>query len=416
VADPDDKVTHAILRGSDLYLITHRGASRSKVVRLSLSNPNIDRAEVLVPETEAVILQRGLHLAQDGLYLQLWFEGIMHLFRLPFDGSPVVEVAMPNEGTIQDIASDPRAPGIVFALESPTLARRYYKYEPANGNVRDTGLIAGPSEQDDLEYDRVTVRSRDGTLVPLTIVSRLHLVRDGSRPTLLEGYAAYGRLPGRAISAIEPLLDRGGVYAYCHARGGGEFGEDWHRGGQKENKPKAIADFIACAEYLVSRNYTSQQHLVGLGVSAGGVLVGSALAQRPDLFAAVILMVPVADLLRLEFERNGPRNVPEFGSVETIGGLRNLKAVSPYHLLKDGEAYPAVLITTGVNDRRVSPGQPAKLAARLQAATSSGNPVLLRVGWRTGHAMGATASDRVAGLADVMSFLFWQVGHVDFQP
>lgn len=417
VAGPEDKVSHAVLRGDDLYVITHRGAPRSKVVRTSVSQPDFDRAEIVVPETEAVIPQRGLHLAQDGLYLQLLVGSFMRLFRLPFDESPVVEVPLPQEGTIVDIASDPRAPGLVFALESPTLSRRYYKYDPDAGRVRDIGLIAaGAEEPYDFAYDLVEVRSRDGTLVPLSILSRPHLERDGARPTLLEGYGAYGALPRSAVPAIRPLLDRRGVYAYCHTRGGGELGEEWHRGGQKGNKPNTIADYIACAEYLVVRNYTSPQNLVGLGASAGGITVGNALAQRPDLFAAVILMVPVADMLRFEFERNGPRNVPEFGSVETLGGLRALRAVSPYHQVKDGTAYPAVLITTGVNDRRVSPAQPAKLTARLQAATSSSDPVLLRVGWRTGHALGTTVSDKVEALADVISFLFWQVGHEDFRP
>lgn len=417
VAGPDDKVSHALLRGDDLFLITHHRAPRAKVVRISVSNPDFASAEILVPETDAVIPRRGLHLTRDGLYVQLLVGRFMRLFRLPFDGSPVVEVPMPHEGTIVDIASDPRAPGLVFALESPTLSRRYYKYEPATGNVRGMALIAGQTDAEiDFDYVLARVRSRDGTLVPLSILSRPHLERDGSRPTLLEAYGAYGALPRAAFPVVRPLLDRRGVYAYCHARGGGELGEEWHRAGQREDKHNTIADYIACAEYLVTRSYTSPQHLVGLGVSAGGIPVGSALAQRPDLFAAVILLAPLTDMLRYEFERNGPRNVPEFGSVKTLEAFRALRAVSPYHQLQEETEYPAILITTGVNDRRVSPAQPAKLAARLQATTSSGKPVLLRVGWQTGHALGTTISDKVDAIADVISFLLWQVGHADFQP
>jgi prolyl oligopeptidase len=212
-----------------------------------------------------------------------------------------------------------------------------------------------------------------------------------------------------------PWFDHGGIYAVAHVRGGGELGEEWHKAGMMLTKPNTWNDAIACAEYLIAQRYTSSEKLALGGGSAGGILAGMALTERPDLFTAVLDMVPMSDTLRTELTANGANNVSELGSVKTNDGFRGLYAMSPYVHVKDGVHYPAVLLTTGINDPRVDPWQPAKMAARLQAANGGAKPILFRVDYDAGH--GADTRKQVfEEYSDYWTFLLWQMGEADFQP
>ncbi|HZT60730.1 MAG TPA: prolyl oligopeptidase family serine peptidase, partial [Pyrinomonadaceae bacterium] len=193
-------------------------------------------------------------------------------------------------------------------------------------------------------------------------------------------------------------------------RGGGEYGEEWHLAGKGKTKPNTWKDFIACAEYLVAEKYTSPEHLAGEGGSAGGILIGNSITERPDLFGAAIDQVGDNNILRSETTSNGVPNIPEFGSTKTEDGFRSLLAMDAYSKVKDGVKYPAVLLTTGINDPRVEPWMSAKMAARLQAASASGRPVLLRVDYDAGHGFGSTRRQRNEELADTYAFLFQQLG------
>ena len=203
--------------------------------------------------------------------------------------------------------------------------------------------------------------------------------------------------------------ERGGVYAVAHVRGGGEHGREWHEAGRGPGKETTISDLIDCAEHLVVEGYTRPGRLAGKGVSAGGIAAGGALVRRPDLWAAMVLQVPLVNALRAETGENGPVNVPEFGSVATEAGFRGLLVMDACLRVRDGVAYPAVLLTAGLNDPRVDVWQPAKLAARLQAATASGRPVLLRIDAQAGHGFGSTAGQRNSLLADQLAFLLDQL-------
>jgi prolyl oligopeptidase len=232
----------------------------------------------------------------------------------------------------------------------------------------------------------------------------------------LHGYGSYGITydPGFDPTSLA-WLERGGVVAVAHIRGGGEYGEDWHSGGRKGTKRNTITDFLACAQYLIDHKYTSPQHLAGEGTSAGGITVGGAITERPDMFGAALDNVGMSDDLRAELQINGPANIPEFGTVKNADDFRNLYAISAFHRLKDHTAYPAVLLTTGINDPRVDPWQMNKMTARLQATSSSGKPVLLRVDYDAGHGgIGATKSQHTALLTDQFSFLLWQLGDPDY--
>jgi prolyl oligopeptidase len=263
----------------------------------------------------------------------------------------------------------------------------------------------------------VEVRAADGTMVPLSLIYKQGIVLDGSNPTLLWGYGAYGISQSPFFNPILlPWFDRGGIFAVAHVRGGGELGEAWHQAGRMLTKHNTWEDAIACAEYLISQKYTSPAKLAIASGSAGGILVGMAITTRPELFAAALNMVPLSDTIRMELTANGANNVSEYGSAKTEDGFHGLSAMSPYLHVKDGVRYPAVLVTTGINDPRVAPWQPAKMVARLQIANSSGKPVLFRVDYDSGHGIGDTKQQGYEEWADAWSFLFWQLGMPGFKP
>jgi len=240
---------------------------------------------------------------------------------------------------------------------------------------------------------------------------------DGHNPTLIEGYGAYAlELSPGFLTRAQPWLARGGIFAIAHVRGGSWFGEGWHEAGKKLTKLNTVFDFIACAQYLVDQHYTSPQYLGGEGGSAGGITIGNAIDWRPDLFAAAIDSHGMSDTLRTEFTPNGPPNIVEFGSVTNEEGFHGLYAMSAYDHVRDGVPYPAVLLETGVNDPRVTPWEVTKMAARLQAATSSGKPVLISVSYDSGHGIGSTKEQDDQERADEYAFLLWQFGKTGFQP
>ena len=211
--------------------------------------------------------------------------------------------------------------------------------------------------------------------------------------------------------------EKGGVLATCHVRGGGEYGEEWHQAGKESTKPNTWRDFIACAQYLIDNKYTSPARLAGQGrARQGSILVGRAITERPDLFGVALIDVGGLDMLRLETTAYGVLYVPEFGSTKTAAGFAALYEMSAFHHVKDGTAYPAVMLTTGMNDPRVDPWEPGKMTARLQAATGSGKPVLLKVDYGGGHGIGTGATAVQESLADTYSFLLWQFGVPEFQP
>ena len=416
VADESDAVTDVSAHGGTLYLLTHKGAPTFRVVSTPLDQPDMAQATPVLAQSKAVL--QHLAVAQDALYVQGQEGGIGGVWRVAF-GKPVAEaVALPYQGAIGEFSVDPNRPGALLKLTSWTKPQLWYHYDPATGKASDTGLRPlSPVDYSGITSVEVKARSADGTMVPLSIVYRRNLKHDGSNPTLLVGYGSYGiSLDPGFNPALLAWLERGGVYAVAHVRGGGEYGEDWHLAGQKANKPNTIADFIGCAQYLIDQKYTSSARIAGQGGSAGGITVGGALTQRPKLFAAIIDNVGVSDNLRIELSPNGPPNIPEFGSVKTEQGFKDLYAMSAYHHVVEGTDYPAVLLTTGIHDPRVDSWQMAKMAARLQAATRSGKPILLRVDYDAGHGIGSTKTQTIDETADEWSFLLWQFGVAAFQP
>jgi len=416
VADLSDGVTSIAIHGDDLYLLTYQNAPRYKIVRTDAQKTDLASAQTVVPPGEAVVTT--IFAAQDALYATLLDGGVGRLLRIPYDSSPKVErVALPFDGSVSLESSDPRLSGALLDMTSWTRAKQIYAYDFRAKQVSNTKLQpSGPYDNPDLDSLEVKVPSYDGTLVPLSIIRPRGLKLDGSSPLLLYGYGAYGASIDPFFQGwMLPWAERGGIYAICHVRGGGEFGEEWHLAGKGPNKPNTWRDFIACAEYLISHEYTSPARLAGQAGSAGGVLIGRAITERPDLFAAAIDEVGDSDLLRSETTANGETNIPEYGSTKTEGGFQALYAMSPYHHIRDHTPYPAVMLDTGINDPNVPPWMSAKMAARLQAATTSGKPILLRVDYAAGH--GSYSKKQLdEWIADEESFLLWQFGVTEFQP
>jgi prolyl oligopeptidase len=416
ICDVDDGVTDSIVRGKEIFLLTHKAAPRFKIIATSLVRPDLASARTVVPSGDTVIT--ALTAARDALYIQQRDGAVGRLLRVPFRGQ-AEQVHLPFDGSVSIVAVDPRLTGVWLELGSWTKAGQIYAYNPETKVITNTDLqpMGRFDAPDNLESVEVKVRSHDGEMIPLSIVCRRGLKLDGSNPTLLRGYGAYGISMDPGFSPV--LLawsEQGGVYAVAHVRGGGEYGEDWYKGGYKQTKPNTWKDFIACAEYLVRNQYTSPDRLAGSGGSAGGILIGRAITERPDLFGAAIIQVGCLDMLRVETTPNGVPNIPEFGSAKTGDGFKELYEMSAYAHVRDGTKYPAVMLTTGINDPRVEPWQSAKMAARLQAAATGGKPILLRVDYQAGHGVGSTKKQGEELTADVWSFLLWQFGVPGFQP
>jgi len=411
-----DGVTQLLLHGDSLYFLSQQGAPHFRILATSLAQPDLRHPRVVVAEGKAVITD--FDIASDGLYYRERDGAVSRLMRTSLDGARTQAVPLPFEGNVYGPVADPQRPGALFNMQGWTQPAQIFAYDPSSNSTSNTGLMPASSiDTSHLESQEVMVTSHDGTRVPLSILYGKGLKLDGSHPTIIEGYGSYGIVLDAGFRpATAAWLERGGVWAIAHVRGGGELGEDWHRDGMMRTKPNTVLDFIACSQYLVDQGYTSNALLGATGGSAGGITVGGALTVRPDLYRVILDEVGMSDTLRMETEPNGPPNTSEFGSVSTEEGFHGLYAMSAYAHVRDGTAYPAVMFITGANDPRVAPWHMMKMAARVRAATNSGRPVLLRIDFDAGHGIGSNRSQREQLRADMWAFALWQMGDPAFQP
>lgn len=418
VARLEDQVVQVAIAGGYVYARTSKGAPRYQVVRMPFAAPDLAKAQVVVPTGEGVIT--SIRPARDALYIVRRHGATQSLWRLPHapDAKPT-KVSLPFEGSVSITGASARVDGVVFTLAGWTRAAKPHVYEPSKGAVSQLAFAAGGSldAPDDVVAREVRYRSHDGVEVPLSILSRKDVKLDGSNPTIVYGYGAYGLTQDPSFNPrVYAWIERGGVYAYAHVRGGGAFGEEWHHAGRKATKANTWKDAIAAAEWLIANKYTSKQRIGIYGGSAGGILVGRAITERPDLFAAAVPSVGTFDGVRFETSANGVANIPEFGTVKDEGEFKALLAMSTYHSIRDGTPYPGILLVHGVNDIRVDVWQSLKAGARFATATTSGKPVLMRLEYDSGHGQGSTRSQLQARAADMYSFMLWQMGVEGFQP
>ncbi len=425
VIGPKDRVGAALLDGDRLITLTQKTHPHRSVVAHDLRTRRAPQTLVKPSEQILMDMAKG-ESAGDGadgseLLLRSLDAGVSRLTRVSLKGGDDMRIQLPFDGTVRELEALGKGEWLV-RLEGWTQPAQTLVVK-AGGAPRQVALQPASSfDTSGLRSERVMVKSHDGVMVPLSIVSpegpqggaRL------ARPTLLTGYGAYGiTLEPSFRPARLAWLEQGARFAVCHVRGGGELGEAWHQGAHIVNKQNTISDMIACARYLIEQGYTTAKLLAGTGGSAGGITIGGAINQAPELFAAAQHAVGVSDMLRMELTPNGPPNIAEFGTVKNPAHFKAMRAISPYHNVKDGQAYPAVIVTTGANDPRVDAWMPAKFAARLQAATAKtpgAKPVWLRVDYEAGHGMGSSVSSQLDESADVWSFFLWQFGHPAYQP
>ena len=409
IVDVADGVTHYAASGDRLFLVTSHQAPRNQVVAMSLTDDaDFASARVVVPPGESVITDIGI--AGDRLLVQDFLVDTNSLRTVPLAGGEPEAVTLPVAGSVVEWAAAPGTNALFLTIQSPVVPPTTYRGEIGRaGSFVDTRWLPKlPIDTSDIEVHEVRIPSHDGVMVPLTIIHRRGLTRSGMNPTCLSGYGSYGLFdPAEAfLPLILTWVERGGVFAFGHIRGGGAFGKEWHEAGLKTKKENTIQDFIACGEYLVREHYASPAYLAGRGTSAGGIPAGGAMVRRPDLWAAVILDVADNNALRTEFSEGGPMNIPEFGSIADAEEFQGLLQMDALHRVQDGVAYPAVLLTTGLNDPRLPVWQATKMTARLQAATSSLRPILLRVEEQGGHgALSNTVDQTNAAWADELAFL-----------
>jgi len=412
VADFADEVRSASL-GFDgrLYALVKGATPRGRVVAMPMDNPRLAGAKVVVPESDAVI--QSIAPTATRLYV-VYLAGGPSEIRMLDLGTQQMHTLSSEPVSSNFIGERLQGDEILVGSSSYLSALAWYRYSPDAARLERTALAA-PSKVSfaDAEVVREMAVSKDGTKVPVNLIMKKGTKRDGSNPVLLTGYGGYGvSLQPRFSESWRVWLDAGGIYAVANLRGGGEFGEAWHLGGNLTKKQAVFDDMIAVAQHLVERGYTRPERLAAIGGSNGGLLMGAILTQRPELFRAIVSAVGLYDMLRVELTPNGAFNVTEFGTVKDRAQFDALYAYSPYHRVKDGTPYPAVLLTSGENDGRVDPYESRKMAARLQAASSSGQPVLLRISMDTGHGQGTPLKTRVEEEADIYAFLMAQLGMV----
>jgi prolyl oligopeptidase len=415
--DYSDEIGFAAIGEDDaLYLLSRKDAPRGQLLRVALPAARLDHARVIVPEGDAAI-DWNFHFDKDPvvtggrIFVQVQLGGPTELRAFATDGTPQPPLGIP-EGSAMLGAAEYADGAVLFRRMSLTEPPGWWRWAPNAPAPITTGLnTKSPIDFSDAVTRREWAVSKDGTRVPITIVMKTGTKLDGSAPCIATGYAGYGVSQTPTFDASRRVwLDRGGVEAIIHARGGGEFGEAWHVAGAGVRKQNGFDDFAAGLQLLVERGYTTPSRLAIEGGSNGGILMGAMLTQHPELFAAVISHVGVYDMLRSETTKNGQFNVPEYGSVTDAEQFRALYAYSPLHRVKPGTEYPAVLLLAGANDPRVELWHSRKLAAALQAATTSKKPVLLRVEFEGGHGIGAALAQKVAQIADVYAFTLYELG------
>ncbi len=409
-----DKVVSAALADDAVYLLSRQDAPKGKVLRVSLNNLSLSNASEVVPENDLTIDSSGpgaLTVTPKHIVVRYIDGGPSRAVVFDHAGKTIENLPLPDVAALSEIAAV--GDDVFYEVETYLTPARFYRFDGATGKSAETKLrVTSPIDFADMEVVRAFATSKDGTKVPLSIVRKKGAVLDGTNPTLLYGYGGYGvnMTPFFVGATRRAWFDAGGIYAVANLRGGGEYGEEWHLEGNLTKKQNVFDDFIACAEYLIAEKYTSREKLAIMGGSNGGLLMGAAWTQRPDLFRAVVSLVGIYDMLRVELDPNGTFNITEFGTVKDEAQFKALRAYSPYHNVRDGADYPAILMMTGENDGRVNPMQSCKMTARMQAASPNGEPVYLWTNAKAGHGQGSSLSIRIDQYADYLSFLFDQLG------
>jgi prolyl oligopeptidase len=414
-----------------LYVTTNEDAPRYRVFSVDTAKPARQNWKEIIPESDAVL--QGASVFGGKLFAQYEHDATSQLKVFDLQGKKIEDIALPTIGSVFGSGGKWDRNEVFFGFQSFTVPPSIYRIDltPIDPNSKVNNhkaelttfkpaalwaKVDAPSiDPSAYEVGQEWFNSKDGTRVPMFIVHKKGLAKDGHNPTLLTGYGGFNVSLTPTFSRASYLwLEHGGVYAVANLRGGAEFGEDWHRAGMLEKKQNVFDDFIAAAEYLIAQKYTDKDHLAIQGGSNGGLLMGAMITQRPDLFRAVVCAVPLLDMLRYQNFQIAKLWIPEYGSADDAKQFEWLYAYSPYHHVKAGMEYPAILFMTADTDTRVDPMHAKKMAALMQAEAKNGEshdrPILLRIETKAGHGAGKPVTKQIEENTDVFSFLFWQLG------
>jgi prolyl oligopeptidase len=396
----------ADIAGDTMYLETNWQAPNGRVLAVDLKNPARDKWKEVVPAGKSAI--QGVSTAGGRLFVRYLENVLPHVRIFDPQGKPQGEITFPSIGSASGLRGEWTKNEAFFTFNSFVTPPTIYRYDIAKGTREVWARENVPIASDHFEVKQVKYASKDGTVIPMFLVHRKDIVLDGSSPALLTGYGGFNLSQTPGFSARAALwVEHGGVYALPNLRGGGEFGEDWHKAGMLAKKQNVFDDFIGAAEWLIKNGYTSPSRLAIAGGSNGGLLVGAALTQRPDLYAAVVCSYPLLDMVRYQKFLVASYWVPEYGSGDNPEQFPFIYAYSPYHHVKAGTNYPAVLFVTGDSDTRVAPLHARKMTALLQASNGGDRPILLHYDTKAGHSGGSTpVTKRIDELTDELSFLF----------
>ena len=397
-----------------LYITTNEDAPRYRVFVAEAGNYERDDWKEIIPQTGSVL--QGVGVWGGKLFTQYEQNATSQLKIFNIDGTMIKELTLPALGTVFGSDGKWDRDEIFYGFLSFTVPPTVYRYDLKSGTTSQWAKVDAPSiDPSAYEVNQEWFQSKDGTRVPMFVVNRKGVKKDGHNPTLLTAYGGFNVSLTPSFSRTAYLwMEHGGVYAVANLRGGAEFGEDWHRAGMLGSKQNVFDDMIAAAEHLIAEKYTDKDHLAIQGGSNGGLLMGAMITQRPDLFRAVVCQVPLLDMLRYQNFQIAKLWIPEYGSSDNPEQFKWLYAYSPYHHVKAGTEYPAVLFMTADTDTRVDPMHAKKMAALMQDEAKNGSsrtrPILLRIEAKAGHGAGKPVTKQIEEFTDVYEFLFWQLG------
>ncbi len=414
----EDKVDKVIFEGDDIIFTSAKNSPQFQLLETTMANLNIDKAAVLSNQKQDEVI-RTFGLTSDGIYYSTINNGVQGKLYNIKDGFEK-EIKLPRISGRLNFWTKGKDFSDLW-ISSAGWKNEYirYQYDSKTNTFSEANLVpkANYPEFDDLIVKEALVTAHDGEKIPLSIIHKKDIQLNGEIPTLLLGYGSYGISYRPFFSATRlTWVDEGGIFCIAHVRGGGEKGDQWYQNGKKTKKPNTWKDLISCTEYMINEGYTSNSKTVIHGGSAGGILIGRAMTERPDLFAVAIPEVGMMNPLRNENTPNGPNNTKEFGISKDPVECKALIEMDAYLHIEKGVKYPATFITTGMNDPRVIAWQPGKFAAKLQAYNGSDKPILFDVDYESGHGIGDSKLKEFEQLANVYSFAFWQTGHTDYQP
>lgn len=416
--DKDQQIIQFLIDKDDLIYRTSKGASNFKICKTSLINPNFEKPEILV-ESNSTETITNFAITKHGLFYITSKNGVeIKIYSRNNDGM-IREYELPNpSGYAYLLSNGSSFDDLWLESEGWLNSPERYKFNFENNIFKEElfNKVNRLNENYRVIVEEIEIPSYDGIMLPLSIIYKKGTLKNGKNSLLLRGYGAYGVSETPYLDPYLKLwLEEGGIYAVAHVRGGGEKGDSWHQDGKKMKKENTWEDFISAAEYLIKEKYTSKTKLAAISASAGGIMLGKAITEKPELFSAAVIQVGIMNPLRLHKMSNGLNNAKEFGDINDYDEFIGLLKMDPYHTIKNKTHYPAVMITCGLNDARVPAWQPAKFATALQEATISNNPILLRVDFEGGHGLDSTNKKRNEELIDNLLFLLWQTGHPNYQ-